>query len=175
MRWQYLPPSAFQSRDWPEVSPLQTETNEVTEESVSWLFRVRTTFELGCAEFSQENIDECPTYWFFILDPNPVGTISLRMCEVGSEVEFYAGHIGYRVEKEFRGHRYAARAVMLLLSFAKEKGLCNVWITADPTNIASVRTCEIAGGELVETVSVPPTHYMFKRGEEKKNRYLWRL
>lgn len=151
---------------------MPTGTNDVAEEG-EWLFRVRQTFELGCAEFSQE--DECPTYWFVVLDPNPVGTICLRMCEAGSETEFYVGHIGYQVEKEFRGRRYASRAVLLLLGFAKEKGLEKIWITADPANIASTRTCEIAGGELIETVDVPPGHYMFKRGERRKSRYLWRL
>jgi predicted acetyltransferase len=64
----------------------------------------------------------------------------------------YSGHIGYEVNEKHRGRRYAARSVRLLFPLAARLGLDPLWITCDPENIASRRTCEIAGGELVEII-----------------------
>ena len=37
-------------------------------------------------------------------------------------------------------------------------------ITCDPTNTASSRTCELAGGEYLETADIPEDHDMYERG-----------
>ncbi|HUN86153.1 MAG TPA: GNAT family N-acetyltransferase [Terracidiphilus sp.] len=98
-----------------------------------------------------------PTY-FFRMKTLPTGaeagTVNLR---VGStpHLELYAGHIGYGVHEPYRGHRFAARSVVLLLPLAAELGLDPLWITCDPENIASRRSLEIAGAEFVEIVDVP--------------------
>jgi tagatose 1,6-diphosphate aldolase len=39
---------------------------------------------------------------------------------------------------------------------AVRHGLSELWITCNPDNIASRRTCEAAGAELVEVVDLPP-------------------
>jgi len=132
-------------------------------------------FRLGCAEFDRHSIDGVPAYWFIILAPAPAGTISLRLCKPSSDLERSAGHIGYEVESRRQGNHYASKAVRLLLPFAKKQGVEELWITVSPDNKASVRTCEIAGGELIETVDVPEDHYMWKRGEKRKHRFLWKL
>ncbi len=102
------------------------------------------------------------------------GSISLR---VGSTelIERYAGHIGYGVEPPFRGRRYAARACMLLFGLARSHGLRTLWITCNPENVASRRTCELIGGELVDIVELPPETEMYKEGERQKCRYRVRL
>ena len=83
-----------------------------------------------------------------------LGHINLRTTS-GFELFVYSGHIGYEVEEKHRGRRYAARSVRLLFPLAKRLGLDPLWITCDPENAASRRTCELAGGRLVEIVDVP--------------------
>ena len=81
-----------------------------------------------------------------------------------SHIERYAGHIGYGVHEEFRGRRYAARSVMLLLPLARRLGLDPLWITCDPENLASRRSLELAGAEFIEIVDVPEDCGMRKYG-----------
>jgi tagatose 1,6-diphosphate aldolase len=102
------------------------------------------------------------------------GSISLR---VGSNdyIEFYAGHVGYGVEYAFRGHHYAARACKLLFELARHHGMTSLWITCNPENVASRRTCERLGGELVDIVDLPAETDMYKEGERQKCRYRIRL
>jgi tagatose 1,6-diphosphate aldolase len=100
----------------------------------------------------------------------PVGQVELRVGE-GEALRLYAGHVGYRVAEAHRGHRYAARAVRLLLPLARANGLQTLWITANPDNAASRRTCEILGAELVGTVDLPPSSELYRRGERRKCRY----
>jgi len=116
-----------------------------------------------------------PAYRFdMIVGGVNAGSISLR---VGSSafIEQYAGHIGYGVEYEFRGHRYAARACRLLFPLARQHELTTLWITCNPENVASRRTCELIGGELVDIVDVPVESDMYKEGDRQKCRYRVRL
>lgn len=113
-----------------------------------------------------------PGYEFEMRHPGKVvamGTIRLR---IGSALAVrYFGHIGYDVKQSFRGHRYAARSCRLLLPLARTHGLTAVWLTVDPKNIASQRTCEIAGAEWVETVRIPKTSPMYAEGARYRRRY----
>ena len=99
-----------------------------------------------------------------------VGTINLR---IGSTegIRLYAGNIGYTVFEQHRGHRYAARACKLLMPLARRHGLRELWITCNPDNIASRRTCELAGARFVEIVNLPAEGEMYQRGERRKCRY----
>lgn len=99
-----------------------------------------------------------------------VGAIGLRVGNAEHIVR-YAGHIGYGVGAEHRGHRFAARACRLLLPLAREHGLNPLWITVSPENIASRQTCDILGARMVEIVDVPPDTDMYAKGERKKCRY----
>jgi tagatose 1,6-diphosphate aldolase len=86
-------------------------------------------------------------------------------------IECYAGHVGYGVLPQHRGHRYAARAVKLLLPLACKLGIDPVWITCDPENLASRRTLELAGAEFIEMVDVPVDCVIHRKGHPKKCRY----
>ena len=113
-----------------------------------------------------------PAYAFRMRLPDveEAGRINLRIGDREALVR-YAGHIGYGVNPEYRGHHYAARAVRLLLPFARRHGLQTVWITCNPDNWASRRTCELAGAALVEIVDLPADNDMYQRGERRKCRY----
>jgi tagatose 1,6-diphosphate aldolase len=99
-----------------------------------------------------------------------LGLINLRLAST-LHVEMYAGHIGFSVFGPHRGHRYAARSVLLLVPLARHHGLDPLWITCDPENIASRRTLEIAGGKLVEIVNVPEHCVIHQSGHPYKCRY----
>ncbi len=103
-----------------------------------------------------------------------LGGISLRLSSI-PYIVLYAGHIGYGVEAEHRGHHYAARSCRLLMPLAKLHDLNPLWITCNPDNYASRRTCELAGGRLIEIVDLPPDSDMFMEGERKKCRYRFDL
>ncbi|MBN2002344.1 MAG: GNAT family N-acetyltransferase [Anaerolineae bacterium] len=98
------------------------------------------------------------------------GAIHLR---VGGarHIVMYAGHIAYHVTPEYRGHHYASRACRLLLPLARLHGLNPLWITCNPDNFASRRTCELAGAQFVEIVYLPEDTDMYQEGERQKCRY----
>ncbi|MBT8495914.1 MAG: GNAT family N-acetyltransferase [Deltaproteobacteria bacterium] len=99
-----------------------------------------------------------------------VGAIDLRAGTTDDIVRF-GGHVGYSVDAEHRGARYAARSLMLLRILANAHGLDPLWITCNPDNIASRRTCELAGAVYVETVLLPETSDMYRDGDREKCRY----
>jgi len=98
------------------------------------------------------------------------GTVTLR---VGSTppLDLYYGHVGYHVYPPARGRHLAERACRLLTGLARRHGLTTLWITCDPRNAASRRTCERLGMAYVETVTVPKTDPLYARGEREKCRY----
>ena len=98
------------------------------------------------------------------------GSIALRIGR-GDDLERYLGHVGYGVFPRARGRHYAERACRLVLPIARAHGLSSVWLTVNPDNRASRRTCERLGGRYVETVTLPPGHPLFERGEREKCRY----
>jgi predicted acetyltransferase len=100
----------------------------------------------------------------------PVGGISLRIANTAHIVN-YLGHIGYHVEPAYRGRHLAARSCRLLVPLARQHGLNPIWITCNPDNWASRRTCELAGAYLVEIVNVPPDNPIYIGGEPQKCRY----
>lgn len=113
-----------------------------------------------------------PGYEFEMRHPGRakvMGTIRLR---IGSAVTLrYPGHIGYEVKKPFRGQRYAARSCKLLLPLASAHGLKALWMTVDPKNISSRKTCEIIGAKYIETVRIPDDHEMYEQGTKYRRRY----
>ncbi len=118
--------------------------------------------------------DSVPSYHFWMkLTNGPLrigGGIGLRIGD-NENLRNYVGHIGYNVYPPARGHHLAERATRLLFPLAAQHGLKTLWITANPDNIASRRTCERLGGVLVNIVKVPPEHELHARGEFKKCRY----
>lgn len=99
-----------------------------------------------------------------------VGSIDLRLGD-SHELKFFGGHIGYGVHPDHRGRGLAARSLRLLMPLARRHGFEQIWITCDPGNHASRRSCEHAGAVLQEIVEIPPDHEMYARGLRQKCRY----
>ena len=87
----------------------------------------------------------------------------------------YAGHLGYNVDAAHRGQYYAAYACLELKPIALMHGFTELWITCDPDNWPSRRTCERLGAELIEIIDLPEDLDMYLDGERQKCRYLWQL
>ena len=97
-----------------------------------------------------------PAYFFQIRrcrDETLLGSCTLRVGETAAIA--YSGHIGYAIAPEHRGNRYAAKALSLLLPLGFRCGLRQIVITCQPDNLASRRTCLLAGGVFAGIVSVP--------------------
>ncbi len=104
----------------------------------------------------------------------PVGRFGLRLGST-DYLEKYLGHIGYGITEKHRGHGYAAKACRLVRPVAVDHGFQTLWITCNPDNYASRRTCEALGCDFVEIVDLPPDSSMYRRGERQKCRYRWDL
>lgn len=103
-----------------------------------------------------------------------IGRIRLRIGRTRPLVG-WCGHIGYEVHAKHRGQRYAARSCRLLFPLAGAHGLRTLWITCDPKNAASRRTCELAGGVYIDTVRVPEGTEMYAEGKRQVRRYRFDL
>lgn len=119
----------------------------------------------------EKTIDEnkekewAPAYYFAICNENGVkmGTCDLRIGY--NDKLYYGGNIGYRINEEYRGHHYAGKACLLLFELARKHNMEYLIITCNPDNYASRKTCEYAGGELLEIAELPEGNDMRKRGE----------
>lgn len=110
-----------------------------------------------------------PAYHFKIRrisDDFELGDCDLRIGY--NEGTYYGGNIGYEIYPEFRGNHYAGKACMLLFELAKNHGMNYLYITCNPDNMASRKTCEFAGGILEEIADLPPDNDMYKEGERQK-------
>jgi tagatose 1,6-diphosphate aldolase len=162
----------------PATRQLAPRDSELTREQLTRFVR---EFPLG-RQNSDPDKNLVPAYHFWMRVrpefPFPsvtiAGGINLRVGH-NHNLETYLGHIGYNVYPPARGRRYAQRAVQLLLPLARRHGINPVWITCNPENIASRRTCEAAGGRFVETVPLPRDHTLYARGERQKCRYRFDL
>lgn len=128
-------------------------------------------------ETGDELAGRCPGYYFWMrLRPefSPVvpmaGTLSFRVSE-SDQVRLYSGHIGYGVFVPARGHHYAERACRLLFPLARKHGMSELIITCNPDNLASRRTCERLGAELLEIVDLPRDNLLYRKGDRQKCRY----
>lgn len=112
-----------------------------------------------------------PAYHFFICSPDGVrmGTCDLRIGY--NDNLYYGGHIGYRVFPEYRGNHYAGKACLLLFELARKHNMEYLYITCNPDNYASAKTCEYAGGRLLEIAELPEGNDMRDEGEFEKRIY----
>lgn len=101
-----------------------------------------------------------PAYHFHICDLRGIvmGECDLRIGY--TDGLYYGGHIGYSINEEYRGHHYAAKACKLLFSLAKKHNMSYLYITCNPDNLPSKRTCEYLQGEFLGVVELPEDNDM---------------
>jgi predicted acetyltransferase len=112
-----------------------------------------------------------PAYRFAMtVGGEKAGAIELRL-GTSDFIRQFAGHVGYGVEPPYRGKRLAARALRLILPLAGRHGFTSIWVTVDPENWASRRSCELAGATMVEVVDLPVDCEMYREGYRQRCRY----
>ena len=111
-----------------------------------------------------------PFYYYDICVNNiMVGKISIR---IGNNYHsYYNGHIGYEIDKEYRGSNYAYKASKLVLQVAKAHNMSELILTCDESNIASYKTIEKLGAELIEIVKPPKDYFAYREDMEKQRIY----
>lgn len=120
--------------------------------------------------------DFSPTYYFSICtasDGEAIGTCDLRIGH--TRRLYYGGNIGYSVNEPHRGNHYAGKACLLLFGLARNHGMDYLYITCNPDNYASRKTCEYAGGVLEAIVDIPEDNDMYQDGERQKCIYRFEL
>jgi predicted acetyltransferase len=129
--------------------------------------------QLELIKFAPHAMHLIPTYHFRMMDTdsgNQAGNINLRL-GWDENLTIYSGHVGYGVDEPYRGRHYAARSLKLLKPLAHQHGFPELWITCNPDNPASRRSCELAGAEFVETITAPPESRYYAIGVRQKCRY----
>lgn len=116
------------------------------------------------------------TYHFkicLILGETEVGHCDLRVGN--TEKLYFGGNIGYTVYEPYRGDHYAGKACLLLFELARKHEMTYLYITCNPDNYASKRTCEYAGGILESIIDLPTDNDMYMEGERQKCIYRFNL
>lgn len=123
---------------------------------------INDTIEIGdfmkLELLSYENTNLLPGWkpysiFLIIVDHQEVGRIVLR--EGSSYERYYDGHIGYSIDKKYRGHHYSREACLLLFEIAKNKGFKELMISCSPENRASRKIIESLPFHYLETKAVP--------------------
>lgn len=84
-----------------------------------------------------------------------VGRIHLRVTD-DETIICAVGHTGYAVDAPHRRNGYAVRAILLIISLARQYGIAPLWVFIEPENIASRRAAERAGFQLLDLINTPP-------------------
>jgi predicted acetyltransferase len=129
--------------------------------------------ELQFSRVENHPVHRVPTYRFRMIHTETGEELDGINLRSGStpHIARYAGHVGFSVHPSPRGHRYASRALKLLVPIATQLNFEGLWITCDPENAASRRSLELAGAKFVEVVNVPEDRIIYKSGHPRKCRY----
>lgn len=128
-------------------------------------------------KFSQkyQGDDELLPFYYYdiIISDSIVGKISIR---IGNNYHsYYNGNIGYEIDKEYRGNNYSYKACKLVLQVAKAHDMDELILTCDESNIASYKTIEKLGAELIEIVKPPEDYFAYRENMEKQRIYKLQL
>ncbi len=102
---------------------------------------------------------EIPYYWYDIIENKTntkIGKISIRLGH--NYHSYFNGNIGYEIDEKYRGNGYGYIAAEMVIEIAKEYGMKEIYLTCKKDNVASSKTIEKLGAQLLETV-VPPKDY----------------
>ena len=127
------------------------------------------------SRFFNKHLSDVPRYSFKISLANQtekIGYIGLKFAFTEPYRKYY-GQISYGIQEAFQGHKYAAKACKLIVPVLIDYHLDVVWIVVAPDNIASRKTCEAIGCELVEMIDLPPSDFLYKQGIHQACRYRW--
>lgn len=103
-----------------------------------------------------------------------IGHVNARIGDV-EDLNMYYGHIGYGINPEYRGHKYAAKACELVKRVFLDHNVRSVIITCNPKNTASKAICESLGAQYINTIDIPMDSEAYSDHDKQKCRYAWAL
>ena len=114
-----------------------------------------------------------PFYHFKILDGagTILGHINFRVGDT-QHITTCAGHVGFEITPEHRGHSYSYHACLALAPFV-HLHYDRVILTADPDNVPSIRIIEKLGAAYLNEIEVPENDPAYLGGARRKRRYQW--
>lgn len=117
-----------------------------------------------------------PAYLFNIVKKDTEEIVGECDFRIGTnESVNYAGHVGYIIYDQYRGHHFAYHALMLLLELGRRHEYSKIIVTSNPENIASIKTIERAKGKFIKIIDVPQDHGLYRHGEYRMMVYEFRL
>ena len=110
---------------------------------------------------------------FKVVDGSGVilGHINFRIGDT-RHVTLFAGHIGFEILPEHRGHRYSLAACRALAPHIRNY-YEQIVITVDPDNAPSRKIIEELGAKFISEVEVPSDDPSYLSGARRKLRYQW--
>lgn len=102
-----------------------------------------------------------------------IGVCAIRLAKTIEN--YYLGNVEYKIYEPYRGNNYALEATKLMANVSKYYNVYDLTITANPNNIASIRTIEKLGARFIEVGKIPKKHQLYKRGERYVSIYEWNI
>ena len=102
-----------------------------------------------------------------------IGVCAIRLAQTNEN--YYLGNIEYEIYERYRGNNYASMATKLMANVSKYYDVCDLKITANPDNLASIKTIEKLGAKFIELGKIPENNQLYKRGERYVSIYDWNL
>ena len=136
--------------------PFDLADDELTLVSAGHFVGDESTQYAPCYRFEMRNLDSGQV----------MGRISLLVSNAESIVNG-AGHSGFSVLPEFRGKRYAARSIKLIVFLARYHGMRELIFACKADNVPCRRTCELAGATLVDAASQKRYRYRLDLESQK--------
>lgn len=102
-----------------------------------------------------------------------IGLCGIRLEK--NNVNYFLGNIEYEIFPEYRGNNYSYSSCLILSSIAKDNNVDKLIITANPKNIASIKTIEKLGARFIEIGKIPKKNRLYQNGERLVSIYEWNL
>lgn len=102
-----------------------------------------------------------------------IGTCNI--CLEKNEKNEFLGNVGYEIFPKYQGNNYAYKATRLLSKVAEYYGVDKLLITANPKNLASIKTINKLGAHFINVRNIPANHCLYKQGERYVYAYEWNL
>lgn len=131
---------------------------------------------LKICEKVQGNNVLLPFYYYDIYENRTnqcIGKISIRIGD--NYHSYYNGHIGYEIDKNYRGKHYSYYAIMLVIKVAKAHEMNSIYLTCKESNIASRKIIEKTNAKLMEITKIPKDCFFWSVGIEDYYVYTLKL
>lgn len=113
-----------------------------------------------------------PFYYFDIIRKEDNVSVSKISARIGENFHsYFNGNIGYEVFEQYRGNSIAYEACTIILEIFRAHNMKYVYLTCNKNNIASYKTIERLGAELLEVCNAPREYFAWYEGMDLQRIY----